>query len=211
MSDISLPVSSVAEERKEGALADYGDVKSQVPWFLRFLLIAALLFLTLATLTEYYRSHNAPVLAPKGPGPSDQEIVPGIRVGFITLQLSIKEVEDRLGAGKVEPTEKDVVYRFDAASVKCIVVDRHVTSVLTSDPQFHTRTGLHVGSAVEDVIRTYGDRYEFGTSDATSSPAPGPDKTKPYNLQYIQQGTHFNIYQNSVRSIWVTPGENING
>lgn len=164
----------------------------------------------MATLSEYYRAQNAPVLAPKGPGPTDLEIVPGLRVGFITLQLPIKEVEDRLGPAKVEPAVKDVVYRFDSAGTKCIVVDRRVTSVLTSDPQFHTRTGIHVGSAVEDVIRAYGDRYEFATSDATASPAPAPDKTKPYNLEYIQQGIHFNIYQNSVRSIWVTPGENIN-
>ena len=163
-----------------------------------------MLLLLIASASEFGRWQSNPTLSPTGPGPQDEEIVPGLRIGFITLNLPIKEVEARLGNGRVEPTDKAVIYRFESAAIKCVVQDRRVMSILTLNPRFHTRTGIHLGSPVDDVIRTYGDKYEYDSKEAPQ-PSASPGKAQPpYVLHYWHQGVHFSVGEGSVRSIWVT-------
>lgn len=181
---------------------------SRIPLFLRFLLISSLLLLLLASAAELGRWQSGPTLSPTGPGPQDEEIVPGLRIGFITLHLPIQDVEARLGNGHVEPTDKAVIYRFDSLAIKCVVEDRRVSSILTLNEKFHTRTGIRLGSSVADVVRSYGDRYEYDSKDGkTASPAPGV-AGPPYVLHYWQHGVHFSIGEGAVRSIWVTEALN---
>ena len=185
-------------------VAEDGGVNSKIPWFLRLLLIASLLMLLLTSASELGRWRSVEPLSANGPGPADQYIVPGLRIGFVTLNLPIQEVEARMGKARLEPTEKAVIYRWDQANLKCVVEGGRVTSILTTEPGLHTRTGLHVGSPVDEVIRSYGDGYEYDTKDSGPSASPTPAKNQPYVLHYFQQGVHFSVHQGAVRSIWVT-------
>jgi hypothetical protein len=142
-----------------------------VPWLLRLLFILSLLILLMSAWAETVRLNGMARTQPAGVGADDHLVLPGERVGFITVNLPIDQVEARLGRGRIRPTEHAVLYFFANMGLTCGVENGRVTSILINTPAFLTRTGLCVGSDVEKVIRTYGDGYEYDQSSAGRSPA----------------------------------------
>ena len=168
-----------------------------VPWPLRYLLIASLSLLLLAVGAELARFQGNPTDGVMGRlGPQDGAILPGLRIDFVSLGVPIKQVEHKLGSGKIKPTSQATLYHFGQIDLTCGVQEEKITSVLTRNPIFRTRTGVHVGSPVDEVVREYGDRYEY-------------DKLEDgYTLHYWRQGIHFTVRSERVHSILITPALN---
>jgi hypothetical protein len=108
-------------------------------------------------------------------GPNDNLILPGDRVGFITLGLPITEVEPKLGSGRIRPTQRAVLYLFSDVGITCGVEGGRVTFILVHAHGFVLRTGIGVGTDVEAVIRAFGDGYEYDQGQGQGSPqTPAP-------------------------------------
>ena len=83
---------------------------------LRVVLIASLVLFLLATVTETYRSPTGdPQLTPSPTDISarDNLIVPGARIGPVTLGLSIDQVVGELGKSQKRPLENGVLHLYE--------------------------------------------------------------------------------------------------
>lgn len=161
------------------------------PLFLRLLLLASLVLLLLAVGSEVVR-RPATTSLEAHVGASDMTIVGGQRVDFVTLGMPLTQAQERLGKGVARPTDKVVVHLFPDYGLSLGVTEGRVVSIYIQSPNFTTRAGLGVGSDVDQVIKTYGSRYEFEGTE------------QDYTLHFWAQGIHFSVQNNKVTAIQVT-------
>ncbi len=160
---------------------------------LRALLIASLLILVTTVGAEWMQRPIPPSqVPPQNPGSSDNFIVPGHRVDFITLGLSITVVEKTLGHGVIRPTPEAQLYLFQDYGLSMSVVEDRVDSIYVKSPHFKTRQGTGVGSDVSEVIRQFGDDYVMDGDE------------KDYELHYWSEGIHFRVSEDKVTAIQIT-------
>ena len=182
--------------------------------WLRVLLLLSLLILMVGLSPELPKPEGTTPLRPASsisPGPEDLQILPGERVGFVYLGLSIEVVESRLGKGQAKPTNNAVLYRFDQAGISCAVQRGQINSILVNNPAFRTAADLGVGSDADLVVRSLGDQYEYEVLNRNSGPGvatpepEGPWETHgSYVLHYWGQGIHLSLKSDRVESITVT-------
>lgn len=163
-----------------------------VPPALRLLLLASLVLLLVAVGAEW-AAHRTPEPQPApGRGPHDLMIMPGQRVGFITLGLPITQVAETLGKAEIRPQENTQLHIYNQEGLSFAVQKGRILSIFVKTANFATRDGIRVGADVDRVIRTYGDSYEF-TGD-----------NEAYVLHYWSAGIHFAVEKTKVVSIQVT-------
>lgn len=167
---------------------------SIVPIGIRVVLVASLLLLLLATLTE---THKLPVSTAPTPPPTesfalDSLIVPGTRVGPLTLGLSVKKMAEILGPGQLRPQSPGVVHLFPNAGFVVYTEADRIVSVGVRSPAYKTRSGVGVGSDVDEVLRTLSSDYEMEGSG------------KEYKLHNWSEGWHLEVKDNKVTYIQVT-------
>jgi len=170
--------------------------KSTVMIGLRVVLIASLVLFLLATVTETYRSPTGdPQLTPSPTDISarDNLIVPGARIGPVTLGLSIDQVVGELGKSQKRPLENGVLHLYEEFGLVVYTEDDRVTSVTTRSPFFQTRQGIAVGSDVDTVLSHLGKGYEREGDD------------RKYVLHNWGQGWHVGVEDNLITYFQVTP------
>lgn len=187
----------------EGKGVDYANETSMsdeptsqvVPLGLRFVLFASLVLLLLATLSETQR------LPPSvGPTPAltqnytnDHLIVPGARVGPVTLGLSTTKLEEVLGRATLRPQGEGTVYLYPDRGLVVYCQDDRVFSVTTRSPEYQTRAGVGVGSDVNDVLRGLSKDYEMEGSP-----------TSRYVLHNWSQGWHIEVEKDRATYVQIT-------
>lgn len=160
---------------------------------LRALLIASLLILTVMVTSEWMQRPTPPGVVPLSePGASDNLIVPGHRVDFITLGLSITLIEKTMGKGTIRPTKEAQLYLFQDYGISMSVIEDRVDSIYVKSPHFKTRQGIAVESDVSQVVRHFGNGYVMDGDE------------KEYELHYWTEGIHFRIIQERVHAIQIT-------
>lgn len=181
------------------------DTQQRARRWLRVLLLASLACLLIVVASEFPQPNfrNEPPLHSHPPARDDELIIPGQRVGFLYLGIPIAEVESRLGRGHAKPTQTAVLYRFEKAGLTCAVQKGLVTSILVHNPRFMTTGKTAVGSDADQVVREFGDQYEYETMER---PQEGNTPPKPvgYTLHYWREGIHLNLKADQVDSILVT-------
>ncbi len=162
---------------------------------LRFILVASLLLLLVATLSE--TSRLPPTV---GPTPAltqtytnDTLIVPGTRIGPATLGLSTTKLEQILGRATLRPQGEGMVYLYPDHGLVIYCQDDRIFSVTTRSPKYQTRSGVGVGSDVNDVLRSLSNGYEM----EGSSPR--------YVLHNWSEGWHIEVDQDKVTYVQITP------
>ena len=177
---------------------------ARAPWPLRLLLALSVILLLLAGAAELMRSgvSVAGTPTPEAPGPLDERIVPGHRVSFILLGLPITEVEGKLGAGVIRPSQDALLYLFEKVGLGCGVQKGQVVSIRVLSPHFRTRGGVGVGTDVDQVVRELGPDYEY--SGDGPSPTPGAAPPESYVLHYWSQGIHVGVKMTRVESLQIT-------
>jgi hypothetical protein len=136
---------------------------------LRFILIASLLLFLLATLTEVYNSPEPSAIesAATHLSAEDSLIVPGTRIGPVTLGLHTSQLLGILGKGQLRPHEKGVMHLFEGLGIVIYAENDRVISVTVRNPSFQTRGGIGVGSDVSDVLQDLGqDSEQVGEGDS---------------------------------------------
>jgi hypothetical protein len=156
------------------------------------LMVAAMLVGCLAALGQFQEDHPETPLPDARPARRDGRIVAGQKVDFITLNLPITQVEEVLGAGKIRPQADSQIYLFEKVGVHVATRKGRVQSILVQTPDLQTAEGIAVGSDVDQILRRYGERYEY---EARGS--------EEYWLHYWSQGIHFSIRGTSVTQIMV--------
>ena len=160
---------------------------------LRAVLIASLLILCVAVSSEWMRQPELPGQTPPSrPGTSDNRIVGGHRVDFITLGLSITLVEKTLGKAVIRPAPEAQLYIFQDYGLSMSVVEDRVESIYVKSPHFTTRQGVGVNSDVSEVIRAFGDHYVMEGDE------------QEYELHYWTEGIHFRVSKQTVTAVQVT-------
>lgn len=177
-------------------MSDEGTGKSTALTGLRIVLVASLLLFLLATLTETYRTPSVPeTLAPTPTQKFSQDnlIIPGTRVGPVTLGLPIGTVITELGKGQKRPAETGVFHLYQHLGLVIYTENDIVSSVNVSSEIFTTRQGVKVGSDVDAVLSTLGEKYEMeGEQDK-------------YVLHNWSRGWHVGVENNKVTFLRVTP------
>jgi len=161
---------------------------------LAILMVAAMLVGCLAALGQFQADRSESPEPGARPARRDGRIVAGQRVDFITLNLPIARVEEVLGAGKIRPQADSQLYLFEQVGVHVATRKGRVQSILVQVPDLQTAEGIAVGSDVDQVLRSYGERYEY---EARGS--------EDYWLHYWPQGIHFSVQGTSVTQIMVAP------
>jgi hypothetical protein len=172
-----------------------GKSKSWLLVGLRVVLISSLVLFLLATATEMYRSPSTPRvnLTPTDKSAQDNLIVPGTRIGPVTLGLSIDEIVKQFGKGQLRPLKTGVLHLYEQRGLIIYVEDGRIASVSARSPAFATRQGIRVGSDVDSVLSHLGRDYELaGTDD-------------DYVLHNWSQGWHVGVEKNIVTYFQVTP------
>lgn len=161
---------------------------------IRVVLVASLLLLLLAVLTETNKlpASTAPTPPPTESFTADTVIVPGTRVGPITLGLSIQKMGQILGPGQMRPQAPGVVHLYPNAGFVVYTEGDRVVSVTVRSPAYKTRSGVGVGSDVDQVLRTLSHDYEMEGSG------------KAYTLHNWSEGWHLAVKDNKVTYIQVT-------
>lgn len=166
----------------------------QVPWSLRLILIASLALLLVATLSEYHRSAAPSTALPPSTErlAKDQLVIPGTRVGPISLGLPVNSVTELLGQGQLRPQDEGMVHLYEELGLVLFSEDDRVLSVTVRSPAYRTRSGVGVGSDVAEVLNSLGRDYEKeGSQDH-------------YVLHNFGEGWHVGIKDNKVTYIQIT-------
>jgi hypothetical protein len=166
----------------------------RVPWSLRLVLIASLLLLLLATVAETYRLPATPGASPT---PTerytlDTLIVPGMRIGPVTLGLSTHKLAEILGPAQLRPQGEGIVHLYPEAGLVVYTEKERVVSVTTRASVYKTRGGVGVGSDVDQVLRSLSGDYEMeGTG-------------REYKLHNWGEGWHLQVEGDVVTYIQIT-------
>lgn len=163
---------------------------------LRVILICSLLLFLLATLTEFYNSPDKNSVEPNSTHSTfaDTLIVPGTRIGPVTLGLSPKLLESSLGHPRLRPHEAGVMHLFEDHGLVVYEENDKVMSVTARSPVFQTRSGIGVESSVDDLIKEMGKDYEM------------EGEGEVYTLHSWSRGWHAGIKGDKVVYFQVTPG-----
>ena len=160
----------------------------------RFILIASLVLFLLATVSEVYRSPPTPAMEPVRTLSSakDTLIVPGVRVGALTLGLSTSQLKDLLGKGILRPHDKGLMHLYEELGIVIYSEKEKIVSVTVRSPLFKTRGGVGAGSDVSDVLQQMGsDSEKVATSDG-------------YILHNWKRGWHAGVRDEKVEFFQVT-------
>lgn len=162
---------------------------------LRVVLVSSLVLFLLATVAEIYRSPGNPAANPTPTEKSilDALIVPGSRIGPVTLGLSMEQVTQDLGSGQKRPMPEGTMHLYEELGLVVYAQEGRVTSVTTRSPHFATRQGVAVGSDVDAVLSHLGRDYEL----------EGNEKEK-YVLHNWGQGWHVGVENDLVTYFQVT-------
>ena len=162
---------------------------------LRIVLMASIALFLLATLTEFYRAPSVHQIEPVETQRSldDSLIVPGTRIGPVTLGLSVSALGQKLGKAKMRPHNAGVVYLYENQGLIIYAEGEKVTSVTARSPLFATRHGVRVGSDVDSVLTTLGQSYELVGDE------------KRYVLHNWGAGWHVGVEDNIVTYFQITP------
>jgi hypothetical protein len=165
-----------------------------VAWGLRIVLLASLTLFLLATLTE---TNKAPISAAPTPPLTnnftrDTLIIPGTRVGPVTLGLPIKILNEVLGAAQMRPQGQGLVHLYPEPGLVVYSENDRVVSVTVRSPTFKTRSGVGVGSDVDEVLRTLSGDYEMEGAG------------REYRLHNWSEGWHLEVQDNKVTYIQIT-------
>lgn len=162
---------------------------------LRIVLIASLFLFLVATLSEVYLSPPTSNLLPPTTDRSsnDEIIVPGFRVGPVTLGLRSAKLREVIGRGVLRPHGDGIVHLHEDLGLVIYEQDGRVTSITVRSPYFATRQGLRVGSDVSDVFSTLGNDYEMEKTDTG------------YTLTNFNQGWRIAVENDLITSIHITP------
>ena len=162
---------------------------------LRIILVASLLLLVLATLSETVRL--SPTIEPTptltDTSINDHLIIPGTRIGPVTLGLPVKKLEQLLGRATLRPQGEGTVYLFPEHGLAVYCQDARVFSVTTRSPLHKTRAGVGVGSDVDEVLRGLSRNYEMEGS------APR------YLLHNWGDGWHDEVYNDKITYFQISP------
>lgn len=161
---------------------------------LRIVLIASLMLLLLATATETSRLPQTENLIPP-PTQSvarDTLIVPGARIGPVTLGLPTAKMREVLGPGQLRPEGDGTVCLYPEIGLAIYSQNDRVVSVTVRSPIFATRRGVQVGSDVSQAIELLPGSYEKEGSG------------KRYKLHSWSEGWHLEIVDDKVSYIQIT-------
>lgn len=180
------------------SLADQSNEKEKknVPSLaMRLLFIASLLLFLLATAAEYYRTPEVGGIEPPPTESSAQDtlIVPGTRIGPVTLGLSSKHLTEVLGSGQLRPHQKGIVHLYEEFALAVYTENNRVVSVTTRSPVFKTKTGVGVGSDIDLVLKSLGRDYEMS------------GEGESYVLHNWNRGWHVGVEKEKVTYFQVTP------
>lgn len=165
-----------------------------VPIGLRVVLVAALLLLLLATLAETSRlpESTAPTPPPTESSTVDTMIVPGTRIGPVTLGLSTKRMTEIMGPAQLRPQAPGTVHLYPRAGMVVYSENDRVISVTVRSPLYKTRSGVGVGSDVDAVLKTLSGNYEMEGSG------------REYRLHNWSEGWHLEVGDDKVSYIQIT-------
>lgn len=165
-----------------------------VPWTLRIVLIASLALLLLATLAETHRqpASTGPTPTPTERFTMDALIVPGMRVGPVTLGLSSQKLKEILGPAQLRPQGRGIVHLYPESGLVVYSENDRVVSVTVRSNAFRTRGGVGVGSDVTEVLRGLSGDYEMEGSG------------REYKLHNWGEGWHLEVKQDIVTYIQIT-------
>lgn len=160
----------------------------------RFILIASLLLFLLATASEVYRSPDSPATEPSSTDKSakDTLIVPGVRIGAMTLGLSTGQLNELLGQGKLRPHEAGVMHLYEDLGIVIYAEKEKIMSITVRTPLFRTRGDVGVGSDVSDVLEHLHQDSERSGTEAE------------YTLHNWHRGWHAGIKNDKVVFFQVT-------
>lgn len=158
------------------------------------MLIASLILLLLATATETSRLPltGNPIPPPTQSIARDTLIIPGTRIGPITLGLPTAKVREVLGPGQLRPEGEGTVCLYPEVGLAIYSQSDRVVSVTARSPIFATRRGVQVGSDVSQAIQLLPGSYEKEGSG------------KSYKLHSWGEGWHLEIVDNKVSYIQIT-------
>ena len=160
----------------------------------RFILIASLALFLLATVSEVYRSPPTPTMEPTRTQSSakDALIVPGVRIGALTLGLPTSQLKELLGKGMLRPHDKGLMHLYEDLGIVIYSEKEKIVSVTVRSPLFKTRSGVGAGSDVSDVLQQLGAESEkVVTADG-------------YILHNWKRGWHVGIKDDKVEFFQVT-------
>jgi hypothetical protein len=161
---------------------------------IRVVLVASLILLLVATLTETNRLPDAtnPTPPPTDHSTMDALIVPGTRVGPVTLGLAMKQVGEILGPGQMRPQAPGTVHLYPESGLVIYSENERVVSVTVRSPAYKTRSGVGVGSDVDEVLRTMSKDYEMEGSG------------REYKLHNWAEGWHLEVADNKISYVQIT-------
>jgi hypothetical protein len=168
--------------------------RQSVPIGLRLILVASLLLLLLATLSETNKlpASSAPTPPPTESSAMDTLIIPGTRIGPITLGLSTKKMGEIMGQAQLRPQAPGVVHLYPNAGMVVYSEGGRVVSVTVRSPAYKTRSGVGVGSDVDEVLKTLSGDYEMEGSG------------REYKLHNWSEGWHLEVKDDKVTYIQIT-------
>lgn len=169
--------------------------EQQIPIGLRLILIASLGLLLLATLAELQEAPTSPTELPPVTESStlDHLIIPGTRVGPLTLGLPVGQANEILGQAQLRPRENGIVHLYEEYGLVVFSEEDRVVSVTVRSPAFKTRAGVGVESDVDEVLSTLGRDYEMAGSP--------PE----YVLHNFGEGWHVGVKNHKVTYFQITP------
>jgi hypothetical protein len=175
-------------------VTDRHDSARNAPLALRFILIASLALLLLTTVSEHYRTppESQITSAPTDSYVVDALVIPGTRVGPVTLGLSTEQLKDALGEGQLRPQKKGTIHLYEQYALVVYSEERRVVAVTTRSPVFVTRNGIRVGDDVDAVLKSSTPSFEMEGSGTR------------YVLHDWQRGLHLGVEENRVSFLQVT-------
>lgn len=174
------------------AMADNRSLFHQASWPLLLVLALAMLLGAAFAVLQWLPEDGEALLPTMPPAPNDRAVVPGSRVGFIRLGMSIDTVEQTLGQAVVRPYEDYALYLFESYGLHLAVHKGIVRSILVLNPSFATADGVKVGEDAGQAVRAFGDEYELsGDQDAR------------YTLHYWKRGIQFDVNKHRITSILI--------
>lgn len=167
----------------------------QVPVGLRLILVASLALLLVATLAELQDAPATPTELPPVTESStlDQLIIPGTRIGPLTLGLPVGQANEVLGQAQLRPRENGIVHLYEKYGLVVFSEQDRIVSVTVRSPAFKTRAGVGVGSDVDAVLNTLGREYEMA------------GKPPDYILHNFGEGWHVGVKDHKVTYFQITP------
>lgn len=173
--------------------------KTTIGWPIRLILLSSLSLLLVTTLTEYFRvrdldTGSSPLQTSSST--NDYLIIPGLRVGLLTLGLSNSQVGEILGKGQSAPHPSGQILLYPELGLALYFEQNRLNSITVRNPSFETKQKIKVGVTVDTVLDSVGDKYEMD------------GQTDNYVLHLWEKGIHVGVEDNKVTYIMVTAGLN---